>query len=91
MPTHNQNIEFSKRPVQAAIGNNNHHNNIIMIRKYLSEREDKSAPFPLIRDWMNDNSRWGISTHALSNVLGKSKYFTKVGKEKGITIWGLVE
>ena len=91
MPTPNQSIEFSKRPKMALVGNNKHKMNIIRIKKYLNTKEDKEAHFNSIKDWIDSNTRQGISSGALKNVLGKSREFKQVGKEKNMTIWRLVE
>lgn len=91
MPTPNQRIEFSKRPKKALIGNNKHKMNIIRIKKYLNTKDGKEAYFNSIMDWINSNTRLGISAGALGNVLAKCEEFEKVGKEKNMTKWRLVE
>ncbi|MAP53715.1 MAG: hypothetical protein CL605_02305 [Altibacter sp.] len=98
MGTHNQSIKFENRG-PPRVGNNKHFNNIRWIKKYLKSCEDNEASFLQIRDWLNSNTRYGITSGALANVLGyhesfekiEERYFTEDGKNKKETTWRLVE
>jgi hypothetical protein len=71
------------------------------IKEYLSSCEDNEADFHSIWLYLNENARHGVIHGSLSNILGKHKYFLKVGKETirnpttriwtVTTIWRLVE
>lgn len=71
------------------------------IKGYLSSCEDNEADFQSIWIYLNENTRHGVISYALSNILGNGKEFVKVGKETArnpatgvwshTTIWRLVE
>jgi len=96
----NKRTDFDKRPTPN-VGNNNHNQRITKIKEFLSSCENKEADFQSIWLYVNANTRHGVISYALSNILAKRKEFEKVGKEIArnpvtdnwsyTTIWRLVE
>jgi hypothetical protein len=96
----NRRVNFSERPT-ANVGNNNNKQKVVKIKEYLSSCEDNEADFHSIWIYVNENTRNGVISYALSNILAKRKEFVKVGKEAArnpttgvwghTTIWRLVE
>jgi len=95
MPTPNQRLKFSERPRIGKMGNNRHKSNIERVEKFLSESDEQTATFQAIKDWINDNTKYGISSHQLSNVLGKNNQFVQVDKRKisgkQTSFWRLIQ
>ena len=96
----NRRVKFNERPT-ANVGNNKHKQKIVKIKEFLSSCEDNEADFHSIWIYLNENTRHGVISYALSNILGNGKEFVKVGKETArnpatgvwshTTIWRLVE
>ncbi len=96
----NKRTEFSKRPT-AKVGNNNNSQRVTKIKQYLSSCEDNEADFHSIWLYVNENTKYGVVSYNLANILSKRKEFVKVGRQSvrnpttGIwgrtTIWRLVE
>ena len=82
MPTPNQRLKFCERPKIVKMGNNRHKMTIERVENFLSESDEQTATFHAIKDWINDNTKYGISSHQLSNVLGKNSQFVKVEQRK---------
>ena len=96
----NKRIDFDKRPT-ARVGNNKNSQRIMKIKQYLSSCEDNEADFHSIWLYINENTKYGVVSHNLSNILSRRKEFVKIGKMattnpvSGVhghtTIWRLVE
>ena len=96
----NRKVEFSKRPAPM-VGNTKHGQRVKVIKQYLSSCEDNEADFHSIWLYLNENTRYGVISYALSNILANRKEFVKVRTEPArnpvtenwayTTIWRLVE
>ena len=73
----NRKIKFEERPTNMRVGNNNHWSRVKKIKEYLSQCEDNESDFKSIWLWLNENTRQGVLSNALANILGKNKCFTK--------------
>lgn len=96
----NRRVKFNERPA-ANVGSNNNSQRVKVIKEYLSSCEDNEADFHSIWLYINENTRYGVISYALSNILAKRKEFVKVRTEPArnpvtdnwayTTIWRLVE
>ena len=88
----NRKTKFEERPTNISVGNNNHWSRIKKIKEYLSSCEDNESDFKSIWLWMNENTRQGVLSNSLGNILGKTKCFVKVDSVSMVNpttgIWG---
>ena len=69
-----------------------------VIKIIAAKQNDGDMNTTQIKEYINDNSRNGIQSHALCNILSKNPIFVKKGEERTrymvgssykVTIWGL--